>query len=168
MKNALISQLLLALLALWSATATARALRGVETTLASAAATTPTEPRNMVKDVLLTFEYLESFGESVADLVAGAFGSEYCLYGDNCGLNCEHNTYNEDDALDTACYVHDDCLRKAESTEDKCACDDRLIKTAGEIADWELEGDDRTDMILTAATVRDGIKVLGKELHGCN
>lgn len=71
--------------------------------------------------------------QQAVDYVAGFFDSEYCLYGDNCGMNCEHYTYDENDPLDTACYEHDNCLKSAESEEATCECDDKLIRTADEV-----------------------------------
>ena len=108
--------------------------------------------------------------QQLADLAAGAFGGEVCIYGQNCGLNCEHSSYDKNDLLDEACYVHDKCLRKASKRKSKksqakkkCACDDALIATANDIASM----DEESDMVRTAATVRDGIIYLGKAIHGC-
>lgn len=96
--------------------------------------------------------------------MAGVFGGSVCLYGLNCGMNCVHDGFIEGDALDEACYDHDVCLRDAgDDTEAKCKCDEKLISTSGEIASW----DEDSDMVRTAATVRDGIKVFGKAMHGC-
>lgn len=67
----------------------------------------------------------------VGDYVAGFFGSEVCLYGNNCGMNCVHDTYDPEDPLDYACWVHDRCL--ADDVEDDCACDDALIAAANEV-----------------------------------
>ena len=101
--------------------------------------------------------------QTAADLVAGAFGGEYCMYGYNCGMNCEHGKYRKGDDLDYACYRHDRCLKKAKTKKAVCKCDDKLIRRADEIAQWS--GD--SDMIRTAPTVRDGIAIFGRTIHGC-
>ena len=146
--------LLIALVAL-PAACSARALRGLE--VVAAPNGTQAETRGL--DEVL--EYVETAVEVAADAVAGLWGGGVCLYGNNCGMNCEHSSYDEDDALDKACYEHDQCLKLGE--EDVCDCDDKLIRDAAEIADW----DDGSDMVRTAATVRDGMMDYGKAYHGC-
>ena len=78
-------------------------------------------------------------------------------------MNCEHGSYIEDDDLDYACFKHDRCLKKAKSKKARCKCDDKLIRAADEIAQW----DDDSEMVRTAPTIRDGIIALGKAKHGC-
>lgn len=84
-------------------------------------------------------DYVESGIEQVADAIAGLWGGEVCIYGSNCGMNCEHDSYDESDPLDEACYEHDRCLADAASDEDKCACDDTLISAADEVR-WPRAG----------------------------
>ena len=102
--------------------------------------------------------------QQAADIVAGVFGGEVCVYGYNCGMNCKHDGYIKGDDLDYACYKHDRCLKKAKSKKAKCKCDDKLIRAANAIA----RRDDDSEMVRVAPTISDGIFTLGKAIHGCH
>lgn len=92
--------------------------------------------------------------------------AEVCLYGQNCGQKCSHDSYIEGDDLDYACYQHDKChvVAEAEGSKQKlCECDEELIRVAAEIADRAED----SEMVRTASAVRDGMKAFGKLYDGC-
>lgn len=95
---------------------------------------------------------------------------EVCLYGQNCGLKCAHDSYIEGDDLDYACFQHDRChmaakleLSSAAKKQKFCECDDELILAAAAIADRTED----SEMVRTASAVRDGMKAFGKLYDGC-
>ena len=68
-----------------------------------------------------------------------------CTWGSNCGGSCTSDTYDPNDPLDTACYMHDKCLDDsaydqynsawscAFSGEVNCNCDTELARAAWEV-----------------------------------
>lgn len=86
-----------------------------------------------------------------------------CLYGQNCGLKCSHDSYIQGDDLDYACYQHDRCHAAAQAKQQFCDCDDELIRATAEIADRAED----SEMVRTAAAVRDGTKAFVKLYDGC-
>ena len=81
----------------------------------------------------------------IADVIAAKlWDGEVCLYGNNCGMHCTHDSYDESDPLDKACYDHDRCLEGASTQDAICACDDTLVRDADAVRPrgccWEQPG----------------------------